>query len=99
MTIDPDIKALWRAPFKHHAYGWIFDANGEVASTTSHGRQIPRGWGRIQYLVTPGGRKGKYNPEMEAVYDRWCDTFRAIVGDETDPDAVARLLTDAWDAS
>ena len=55
MQIDPDIKALWRAPFKHRMHGWIFDNAAEVASTSNKGRQIPRGWGRIQYLVEPGG--------------------------------------------
>lgn len=73
MTIDTDVKALWRAPFRVVGHDILDRAGSVVAFRT----------------VDP--------PQLLPLHSYlWRDTFRAIVGTETDPDEVARLLTEAW---
>lgn len=82
MTIDPDVKALWRAPFRAEDMG-IVDATGIVAAgAVKHHAMVP-------FWPLRGGRLRRC--------ERWRRTFLTIIGTETDPAEVARLLTEAWE--
>lgn len=83
MTIAPDVKALWRAPFRADGTD-VVDADE---------RLVCYAFGPVRQVAPV------YLRHDEALCRSWRDTFRAIVGTETDPDAVARLLTEAWEAT
>lgn len=82
------VAELFRGPFRREFdSGYIRDADLHTTVTDFHDGEgpIPRSWGRIQYL-----------PDAEALMDEWAAYFEVLIGDETDLNVIAALLTYAW---
>lgn len=82
--LSPDVRALFKSPFKLWPGRRVCSADGHTAVTWFSG-QHPRGWGRIQYM-----------PDGQRLMNDWVTAYEKIVGAETDPEKVCELLNAAW---
>jgi len=91
--MTPEIKALYKPPFKYDGRAYIQDSEYNMVADfkdpdlmPGQGKEFrPRGWGRIGQM-----------PDGARLHDEVSAFMEGVVGGEQDPEKCVQLLNEAW---